>query len=110
MAISLPTLGSLDLRDWNRSRKFNEFELKNYDYGEDWDLGLKIVEVADFVRVSKVLYQYRIRKDSVTNTLDVEDKAEKTFIIFNTHLKHHGVARKAILTNPAVDPHSVGSI
>ena len=98
------------LRDWNRSRQFNEQELKNYDYGEDWDLGLKIAEVADFARVDKVLYQYRLRKDSVTNILDIEDKAEKTLKIINSHLKHHGIARKAILTNPATDPHSIGFI
>ena len=95
------------LRDRNRSRQLNEQELNNHNYGEDWDLGLKIAEFTDFARVNKVLYQYHPRKDSVTNTLDVEDKTEKTLKIINSHLKHHGIARKAILTNPTDDPHSI---
>jgi glycosyltransferase involved in cell wall biosynthesis len=96
------------LRDWNRSRKWNHREILNYTYGEDWDLCMKLAEVCDFDRVPSVLYKYRVRGSSITNSNLLSNKFDKTKSVIEANIRYHGfVNYKIVQINPE-DPHSIG--
>lgn len=96
------------IRDWNRSRKWNDYELNNYLYGEDWDLCLKISEVADFARVNMPLYQYRIRLTSITNSNDSKFKFNQTAAVARAWLKTLGLSHLKIVHKDKSNPSSIG--
>jgi chondroitin synthase len=97
------------LRDWNRSRKWTEAEISNMTYGEDWDFCLKLAEVADFDRVLKPLYCYRMRSTSITNANDVVFKSTQTQNIIIKWIKYLNLSYKLISIDQN-NPHSIGYI
>ncbi len=96
------------LRDWNRSRKWNERELESFKYGEDWDLCLKLAEVTEFDRVDKVLYQYRVRGASITNASNFIFKADQTLMIIETCLRNIGMTNVKPFSITGNNPHEIG--
>lgn len=94
------------IRDWNRSPRWTEEDLKSIFYGEDWDLCLKLAEVCEFSRVEKPLYKYRVRNSSITRTNNMTKLAEQTLLIANKMLKRRGVAGINVYsTYPEKFPH-----
>ena len=97
------------LRDWNRSRKWNEQEISNMLYGEDWDLCLKLAEVSNFDRVPNRLYCYRVRSSSITNASDFNFKKNQTNNIATNWIKYLNLPYKLISIDNK-NPHSIGYI
>lgn len=97
------------LRDWNRSRKWSEDDISKMLYGEDWDLCLKLAEVADFDRVLNPLYCYRVRSSSITNSNDSHFKRTQTQNIIINWLKYLNLSYKLISIDDK-NPHSIGYI
>ena len=97
------------LRDWNRSRKWSEDDISKMLYGEDWDLCLKLAEVADFDRVLNPLYCYRVRSSSITNSNDSHFKRTQTQNIILNWLKYLNLSYKLISVDDK-NPHSIGYI
>lgn len=97
------------LRDWNRSRKWSEDDISRMLYGEDWDLCLKLAEVADFDRVLTPLYCYRVRSTSITNSNDSHFKRTQTQNIILNWLKYLNLSYKLISVDDK-NPHSIGYI
>ncbi|BDU58225.1 hypothetical protein LMORI2_12070 [Limnohabitans sp. MORI2] len=98
------------LRDWNRSRKWNDKEIFHYRYGEDWDLCIKLVEVCDFDRVSSVLYKYRVRNSGITNTESSADKFKQTKSVVESNLRSNNFLDYKILQVDPNNSHSIGFI
>ena len=95
------------VRDWFRSRKWTPEEIKQYGYGEDWDLCIKLAEVTEFSRINQSLYQYRVRGSSITNQSDIRFKGSQTLTVINANLKKMGLP-SAVLLDPENNPHSIG--
>jgi glycosyltransferase involved in cell wall biosynthesis len=96
------------VRDWHRSRKWNEWEISNYFYGEDWDLCLKLAEVTDFSRITNSLYEYRVRDNSITNSNNFEFKFNQTKLMIQNWLKILNFNNLKIIQRDKSNPSSVG--
>ena len=100
----------LRIRDWNRSKKWNLKELSTYKYGEDWDLCIKLAEVANFDRTTDILYRYRVRSKGITNTVDVNFKWEQTKEVASKALERSGFHHFEVVHYDKANPHAIGYV
>ncbi|MFY7812787.1 MAG: glycosyltransferase [Candidatus Nanopelagicaceae bacterium] len=99
------------VRDWCRSVKWTTREMNELWYGEDWDLCLKLTEVADFMYIDKSLYKYRVRPKSITTGSDRESLASQARLIAENLLRRRKVDGLSVVSlDVNNNPHTIGYI
>ncbi len=98
------------VRDWNRSRKWDDVALKDLGYGEDWDLCLMLAEVSAFARIPKPLYKYRVRSSGITQSSGYEYKASQTRWVMRRWLDRLGRSDLDVVSTSPTNPSAIGFV
>ncbi len=99
------------MRDLARSRRWSAQDIAAYDnYAEDWDLCLRVMEVAEHFRIDKYLYKYRVGTASITASLNWEAKSSKTRLMLQNWLDHLGMRRIKVISPNRTHPSIIGFI
>lgn len=98
------------MRDIARSRRWSAQDIAAYHWVEDWDLCLRVTEVAEHFRIEEYLYQYRATAYSATASLDWDAKSSKTRLMLQNWIHHLGMHQIKVISPNKSHPSEVGFI
>ena len=99
------------VRDWSRSIRWSDDDIKNIRYGEDWDLCLRLVSVSNFIRLEEPLYRYRLNGSSITRTHTNNELADQHRYVATKLLQRLGCHNYEVVSiDVDRDPHLIGYV